>query len=129
MYSLSKAAGIGLVASVVANILLLVMFKPFVTVFAPLSFGPVIAWSVIGFLGAWGVYSLLRKYVVHANHDFTAIAILVLIASYVPDIYVDKLGPMFAGGTPGSIALLMAMHTVEAGIAVYVFTKLTLPRA
>ena len=120
-----KAACSGLAGSIIANLVLLFAFQPFVTHFAPLAVAPVIMWTVIGFMGAWGVYALLRKYNTNYNHDFIAIAILVLIASFVPDIYVDKLGPMFAGSTPASIALLMAMHVVEALIATYVFTRLT----
>ena len=119
-----KAAMLGLLLSIVANLIILFSTKPFVIAFAPLSVSPVLLWTTIGFLGAWGTYALIRRFVQKYNHDFVAISVLVLLLSFIPDIFVDRLGAMFAGSTSGAIAVLMMMHVVEAGIAIFVFTRL-----
>ena len=59
---------IGLVAAVVsaiANLLLMMVTKPYLDVpdsFGPLAVFPIIFWSDIGAFGAIGVYGLVRKF-------------------------------------------------------------------
>lgn len=83
--------------------------------FQALTYPPVVFLSVVGALGATGVYALLRGRVTDPGATFRKVAVAVLVLSFLPDV-----GLLFgdpAATVPG-VVLLMVMHVVVAGVAV-----------
>ena len=124
---------IGGVLTVIANYVLLMMGKPFTGVpdtFMTLSPAPVIAWSVLGSIGAGITFMLVRKFSQNPNKTFIGISAVVLVLSFIPDIMIHGMvsGP-FAGATWRAVALLMAMHVAAAVILVTTLVKGTRARS
>ena len=120
---------ISAVGSVVVNYLLLLLLKPLTGVpdtFMTLSAAPVIAWSVIGTVGACITYALLRKFAKNPKGLFGLVAFVVLLASFIPDVLIHGMesGP-FAGATWSSVGVLMLMHVVVAAIVTSLILKKT----
>jgi uncharacterized membrane protein YozB (DUF420 family) len=121
---------IGLVAagvSAVANLVLLFATKPFMDVpdsLVPMTPPAVIIWSLIGALGAIGVFALVRKSSAHPQKTFMAIAIVVLVVSFLPDIVLVNVteGP-FGGASWGAIFVLMIMHVISFAIVMPLLRK------
>ena len=121
---------IGLVAagvSAVANLVLLFATKPFMDVpdsLAPMTPPAVIIWSLIGAMGAIGVFALLRKSSTDPHKTFRAIAIVVLVVSFLPDIVLINVtdGP-FGGASWGAIFVLMIMHVISFAVVMPLLRK------
>jgi hypothetical protein len=125
---------VALVGSVVANIIILYILRPFVIVPAmplhALSIAPVAMLTAIGAIGATIVYAIFRNYLVHPNPVFFWVAGIVLLLSFIPDYMIIGMtsGP-FAGGTWASALTLALMHVVAAVLIVYALEKLWGPKA
>ena len=98
----------------------------------PVTFGPymyssVVGLTVAGVVAAAIVYVLLRKMITDrakANRYFNVISIIVLLASFYPDIVIPwSTDPDQVGWTYGIIANLMFMHVVAAVPVMYYFTR------
>ena len=118
-----------LIGSLVANLALLFLIRPFVidsaTPLNALSIGPVSVFTILGVVGATIVYALLRRFLTNPNMIFVWIAVVVLIISFVPDyMVIGQTTGMFAGGNVASALLLMLMHVVTAAIVVWSMTNL-----
>lgn len=129
LMSLPKAAIIAGIGSIVVNVILLTLLKPFTGVpatFMTLTMGPVITWSIIGTAGATIVYALMRKFSANPKGLFGIVSFVVLLASFIPDVLIHGMtsGP-FVGATWSAVLLLMLMHVVVAGFVVYLFLKKT----
>jgi hypothetical protein len=127
--SLPKAAIIAGIASIVVNVILLTLLKPFTDVpdtFMTLTMGPVITWSIIGTVGATIVYALMRKFSTNPKGLFGIVSFVVLLLSFIPDVLIHGMtsGP-FVGATWSAVLLLMLMHVVVASFVVYLFLKKT----
>ncbi|QPV61244.1 hypothetical protein I7X12_10725 [Halosimplex litoreum] len=83
--------------------------------FRALTYPPVVFLSVIGALGAAGVYALLRDRVAEPAATFRTVAVAVLVVSFVPDLALLFADP---AATPAGVVVLMAMHVVVAAVAV-----------
>lgn len=120
---------IALIGSVVANAILIAIFLPLTGVPANvMTFkvaGPTGFFTVLGVLGAIVVFTIVRRFSARPDRLFVWIAALVLLVSFLPDIFVHNLGPMFAQITVGGAVLLMAMHVACAAITVSALTLLT----
>ena len=120
---------VALIASVVVNALLIAIFLPLTGVPANvMTFkvaGPTGFFTFMGVMGALVVFTIVRRFSRRPNRLFVWIAALVLLVSFLPDIYVHNLGPMFAQITVGGAVLLMAMHVACAVITVSTLTLLT----
>ena len=120
---------IALIASVVVNALLIAIFLPLTGVPANvMTFkvaGPTGFFTFLGVVGAVVVFTTLRRFSTRPNRLFVWIAASVLLVSFLPDIYVHNLGPMFAQITVGGAVLLMSMHVACAVITVSALTLLT----
>lgn len=121
---------IGLIASVVsaiANLLLMLVTKPFLAVpdsFGPLAVPPIILWSVIGAFGAIGVYALVRKFSSDPHKVFLIIAMVVLVLSFVPDVLlINVTQGVFGGAGWGAIIVLIIMHVISFAIVVAMLRK------
>lgn len=88
--------------------------------------GPVGMFTFIGAVGAVIVFAILRRFAKKPNRTFMWTAIIVLLISFIPDIFVNQI-PGFPYVTTAGIVLLMALHVVCAVITVSVLTKLTKP--
>jgi Co/Zn/Cd efflux system component len=89
--------------------------------------GPVSALTIIGVIGAIIVFTIVRKFSKNPNSTFTLIAVAVLLVSFLPDVFVHHLGPMFSEITLDGSILLMTLHTACALITVLALTRLTKP--
>jgi hypothetical protein len=83
--------------------------------FRALTYPPVVFLSVLGALGAAGVYALLRGQVAEPAATFRKLALAVLVVSFVPDLALLAADP---AATPAGVVVLMIMHVVVAAIAV-----------
>jgi hypothetical protein len=124
---------VAIVGSVIANLIVLFIFRPFVINPAmplhALSIPTVTALTVIGTIGAIIVYAIMRAFMVRPNMSFIWIAVVVLIISFIPDyLIIGKTSGPFAGGTVESALVLALMHVVAAVIIVYALTKLWGPK-
>ena len=128
-YSLWVSGLVALVGSVVVNAIIDTIFFPLTGVpDSMMTFkvaGPVGIFTVIGVLGAVVVYAVIRRFSKNPNKLFTWVAAVVLLISFIPDLLVHHLGPMFAAITTGGIVLLMTLHVVCAVVTVVSLTKLT----
>lgn len=92
----------------------------------PLEWGPVIALSAIGAIGATLVYGLIIRVSTRPNRTFTIVAVAVLLLSFVPTLNVYLSPPPELVGTPGSVyATLGVMHVTAAAVIVSVLTRVT----
>lgn len=118
-----------LVGSVVVNLIILYVLKPFVVnpsmPLHALSAGPVTMLTVAGVLGAFIVYAILRAFLYKPNTAFIWISVIVLLISFIPDYKIigDTTG-MFAGGTVASALTLALMHVAAAFIIVWSLIEL-----
>ncbi|WP_246391751.1 DUF6069 family protein [Halosimplex pelagicum] len=83
--------------------------------FRALTYPPVVFLSVLGALGAAGVYALLRRRVAEPAATFRKVAVATLVLSFVPDLALLAADP---AATPAGVVVLMVMHVVVAAVAV-----------
>ncbi|WP_436908613.1 DUF6069 family protein [Halosimplex marinum] len=83
--------------------------------FRALTYPPVVFLSVLGAVGAAGVYALLRNRVEEPAATFRKLALGVLVVSFVPDLALLVADP---AATAAGVVVLMVMHVVVAAIAV-----------
>ena len=118
-----------LVGSVVANLAVLFVLRPFVINPAmplhALSAGLIATFTAVGVVGATVVYALLRAFLARPNTPFVVISLIVLLVSFIPDYQIiGQTTGMFAGGTVSSALVLALMHVVAAVIIVLSLTKM-----
>lgn len=80
-----------------------------------LTLPSVVVLSVAGAVGATVVYALLDRYVARPNRTFRRVAAVVLVLSFVPDLWLLAADP--AATVPG-IVVLVVMHVVVAAASV-----------
>lgn len=89
----------------------------------PLGWGPVIASSAIGAIGATVVYGLLSRFVKRPNRTFTIIAAATLLLSLAGPLSM-YLAPPGVPGFPSSVLVTLAvMHVIAAAAIVSVLTQ------
>jgi hypothetical protein len=132
-YSLWVSGLVALVGSLVVNAIIDSAFLPYTGVPAGvMTFkvaGPVGFLTTIGVIGAIIVFAIVRRFSKNPNSVFTVIAVVVLLVSFLPDIFVHHLGAMFAAITLDGAVLLMTLHVACALITVLALTRLTKPAA
>src|SRR5665213_1891504 len=112
-----------LIGSLAANLVLMFLLRAVVINPAmplnALSVVPITTFTIMGVVGGIIVYGLLPRFLANPNRAFICVAIVVLIASFIPDYLIigQTTGP-FAGGSVGTALLLMLMHVVTAMIVV-----------
>jgi hypothetical protein len=120
---------IAIVASIIANVIVLYALRPVVSgpvVLHALNIGPVAVLTFIGALGATIVYAILRQFMRNPNKTFIIISIIVFLLSLIPDyLLLGSTSVMAAGATVASVSTLMLMHTVAGLIIVWVLVKNT----
>src|SRR5215213_8412143 len=122
--------GLGTVAAaVIANLLVyalgsaVVGYDPAFVVLANAS--GTILFTVVPAIVAVLLYAVLMRFSRNPARIFTNIAVVVLIASLIPDLtYI----PSVPGATSGQTAILMLMHVVAAGVIVWMLTNFTRTR-
>ena len=124
---LTLAFLLAVVGSLAANLILLFLLRPLVIDPAmpleALGVAPVATFTVAGVVGATIVYALMRRWLVAPNRAFVALAIVVLLLSFIPDyLIIGQTTGRFAGGNGGSALVLMLMHVVTAIIVVWALT-------
>ena len=124
-----KAFFIALIGSVVANLIVLFALRSFVINPAmplhALRVGPVAMLTTMGVIGATVVYALMRQFLAQPQKLFIWVAVVVLLASFIPDyLIIGQTSGPFAGGTLPSALVLALMHVVAAVIVVYAFVKM-----
>ncbi len=87
--------------------------------------GPTIFLTSVGALGAVGVFAALRRVSDRPEALFRRIALIVLLASFVPDLWLLSEGASgaFPGATPAGVATLMLMHLLAAAAIVWSLTS------
>lgn len=75
----------------------------------PLGWGPVVASSTVGAIGATVVYGIIARYSTRPNRTFTIIAAAVWVLSYA-----NLLTPALAGAPTVIYAILGLMHVTAA---------------
>ena len=122
--------GLGTVAAaVIANLLVYLLgsvvvgYDPQFIILANAS--GTIVFTVVPAIVAVLLYAALMRFASNPARIFTNIAVVVLVASLIPDLtYI----PSLAGATSGQTALLMVMHVVAAVVIVSMLTTLTRPQ-
>ena len=129
-HSIFVSALIALVGSIVANLVLLFIFAPLTGMvnFPPLSASGVIIFTAAGVFGAAIVYAIVRRFSANPTRLFTRISAVVLVLSFLPDIFFRQLAAGGENTTSSAIVLLMAFHVACAVITVWALTRLTAPR-
>ena len=85
----------------------------------PLSVGPVALFTALGVVGATITYGVLDRLVTDPDRAFTAVAVVVLVLSWVPDAV---FAPTLPGATTAGVVVLGFMHLTTAVVAVVVLT-------
>jgi ABC-type anion transport system duplicated permease subunit len=121
--------GVGLLtllAAVIVNALIALVARalfPVAPTFIPLQLGSVIVFTVIGVVGAIIVFALLMRWTKHPVRLFQRIALVVLLASLIPDLLLPFVG-LFSGTTLPGVGALLLMHVATGLICLGI-----LPRA
>ena len=113
-------------AAVIVNAVVALVAKALFSVaptFIPLQVGSVIAFTVIGAIGAVIVFALLLRWAKQPIRLFQRIAWVVLLVSLIPDLLLPFLG-LFPGTTFAEVVALIVMHVATGLICIGV-----LPRA
>ena len=128
MITFLKAFLIALIGSIAANLIVLftlgrMVIDPAMPLHA-LSVGPVVMLTTAGVVGATIVYALMRAFLKRPQKPFIWLAVIVLLASFIPDYMIIGVttGP-FAGGSVPTALVLALMHVVAAVIVVWSFVK------
>ena len=127
---LAKKIVLVAVASSVINVILAVVGKmisqPPAT-FGPYMTGPVVGLTVLGVIAAGFTFAAMRAWYTDtkkANKHFIILSVLVLIASFYPDVAMPwSTDADQVGWTYGIIANLMLMHVVAAALVIYYFPR------
>lgn len=122
---LAKYGLLTVVVAVVATMLIRVIVLAFVStptdfVPFPLGWGPVIASSALGTVGATVVYGAITRVSHRPNRTFTVVAAVVLVLSFVPML---TLPPEFADAIAPVLPGLVVMHMAVAAASVGVLTR------
>lgn len=88
--------------------------------FQPLTYPPVVLFSVLGALGAAVVYGVLVRRVADPDRTFLRVAAVVLVVSFLPDVGLLAADP---AATVPAVLVLMVMHAVVAAISVATLTR------
>jgi hypothetical protein len=99
--------------------------------FLPLaSSGPTIVFTAVSALGAAAVFGVVRRYTERPEYVFRWIAGVVLLLTFVPDLWLlsDGGADAFQGATATAVGVLMLMHVVAATVIVGFLTA-SRPRA
>ncbi len=91
--------------------------------FVPLTRPAVLFWTVVGVAGATAVLALVGRYAVRPVRAFVRIALVALVLSWVPDLWLLAARP--PGTTVAGVGVLMFMHVVAAAISVGLLLRLT----
>jgi hypothetical protein len=108
--------------AVIANALVRVVALSFIAVpagFFLLEWGPVIASSAVGAVGATAVYSVITRVSHRPNRTFTVVAAVVLLSF---GTFVGPAPPLVSAPAP-ILAVLAMMHVVVAVVSVGVLTR------
>lgn len=119
-----KALTTALVATLLVRVLALVLFD-IPQEFPPLAVaGPTFIFTVGCTLGAIGVWGVMRRRVDRPEHAFRRLALVVLLVSFVPDLWLltDGAATAFPGATVPAVGALMLMHVVAAAAIVWSLT-------
>ena len=86
--------------------------------------GPTIFFTVVAGLAAVSVYALLRRMARRPDTLFRRIALVVLVASFLPDLWLLTEGAQeaFPGATWAGVGILIAMHVGAAVAIVWALT-------
>ena len=93
--------------------------------FRPLAVAPVAIFSAVGAIGALVVYLALGRFTASPDRLFRAVAVVVLLLSFVPDVallFVDE------AATVAGVVVLMMMHATVAAICVWLIPEGTATR-
>ena len=112
-----------IVIAVAANSFLLtaLLLSGAVEPFEPLSYPSVVSLTALGVGGATVVYWLVARWKATPDTWFLAVALVVLVISFIPAIGWFLTDP--AGSLDG-VVVLMSMHVVAAVVAIAVLTDL-----
>ena len=124
-----KAFLTALVGSVVVNLIILYVLRPFVIVpampLASLALLPVASLTIFGVIAATIVYAIMRAVLARPQTPFIWISVVVLILSLIPDyLIIGMTTGHFAGATFASASTLMLMHVAAAIITVWSLVKM-----
>jgi len=110
--------GLAVALSVAANaaLVLLATAVDLAPEFRALTLPPVVTLSALGAAGAAVAYLILRRISDRPDRTFRALAAVVLVVSFVPDVGLLVADP--AATVPG-VLLLMVMHVVVAAACVW----------
>jgi hypothetical protein len=75
---------------------------------------PTIFFTVIGTLGAAGVLGIVRRRATHPAATFRRIALMALVLSFLPDLWLLSGSSSFPGATSTGVGVLMVLHIVAA---------------
>ena len=117
---------LAIVAAVIANQIvrfLAVSLFDISPEFMPLQVGPPLVFTIMGVLGAVIVYAAIGRFSRRPIRLFRAIALIVLVLSFLPDIGLLATG-MVPGTTPVAVGALAVMHIVAWAITVWMLTTL-----
>jgi hypothetical protein len=124
---LLKVGALAIVASVVANLLIRIIFVNVLGIgqeFPPLSWGPPIVFTIMGVLGAILVFAIIARFAKRPIRLFRIIALIVLVLSLLPDLGLLNSNAM-PGTSLGSVGALMLMHLAAGAITIWLLTTRT----
>jgi len=86
--------------------------------------GPTIFFTLVSGAVAVGVYGLVRRSSQRPDRLFRGIAAVVLLLSFLPDLWLlsDGASGAFPGATPAGVGILMVMHLAAAAVIVWALT-------
>lgn len=119
--SIMKRGGLAVALSIVANaaVLWIALAADIAPGFSPLSWPPVLLLTIVGAAGGTVVYWLVARRSERPARQFTVIAAIVLVLSFIPDVV---LLPGTPDATTAGIVVLMLMHVIVAAICVGALT-------
>jgi hypothetical protein len=126
-----RAVGLTVAAALAVNLLLwglAVSLLPIAPEFLPLASPlPTLLFTALGVLGGAGVFALLARVARRPVATFRAIAAVVLVLSFVPNILtlLNPASAPFGGVTPVSIGVLMVLHLAPALFSMFLLPALT----
>lgn len=122
-----RAGALAALLSALANTvvrILAVTLQPVDPAFTALGWLPPAMLSVIGVLGATVVFWIVSRRARRPAAVFTAVAVVTLLLSLVPDLLLLDGGPLeMPGATAWAVGALMIMHVVTFAISVPLLTR------
>jgi uncharacterized membrane protein YeaQ/YmgE (transglycosylase-associated protein family) len=117
--------GAAVLANVVTRFIVGLAILAIPSNFDPLRYASIIAFTVLGAVGAVVAYWLIQRVSSNPNRTFTIVAVVALVLSILPNfgLMANPAAAPMPNGTPLGYGVLILFHVVAGVVCIYMLTR------